>query len=62
MRGCSHIYSDKGEGLQYRLSKVEDPIMRGRNPLRSMADRIYRMNRICARRFPVTYSYSYSNS
>ena len=30
--------------------------------LRSMADRIYRMNRICARRFPVTYSYSYSNS
>ena len=25
-----------------------------------MADRIYRMNRICARRFPVTYSYSNS--
>ena len=38
MRGCSHIYSDKGEGLQYRLSKVEDPIMRGRNPFMSKDD------------------------
>ena len=36
--GCSHIYSDRGEGLQYRLSKVEDPIMRGRNPFMSKDD------------------------
>ena len=36
--GCSHIYSNRGEGLQYRLSKVEDPIMRGRNPFMSKDD------------------------
>jgi SIR2-like domain len=30
--GCSHIYSNRGEGLQYRLSKVENPIFKGRNP------------------------------
>jgi hypothetical protein len=36
--GCSHIYSARGEGLQYRLSKVEDPIMRGKNPFMSKDD------------------------
>ena len=36
--GCSHIYSSRGEGLQYRLSKVEDPIIRGRNPFMSRDD------------------------
>jgi hypothetical protein len=36
--GCSHIYSSRGEGLQYRLSKVENPIMRGRNPFMSRDD------------------------
>ncbi len=36
--GCSHIYSARGEGLQYRLTKVEDPIMRGRNPFMSKDD------------------------
>ena len=36
--GCSHIYSARGEGLQYRLSKVENPIMRGRNPFMSKDD------------------------
>ena len=36
--GCSHIYSARGEGLQYRLSKVEDPIMRGGNPFMSKDD------------------------
>ena len=36
--GCSHIYSARGEGLQYRLSKVEDPIMRQRNPHMSRDD------------------------
>jgi hypothetical protein len=36
--GCSHIYSSRGEGLQYRLSKIEDPIIRGRNPFMSKED------------------------
>jgi hypothetical protein len=31
--GCSHIYSGKGEGLQYRLTKIEDPIFPGRTRL-----------------------------
>ncbi|MEO0966616.1 MAG: hypothetical protein AAFY08_16070 [Planctomycetota bacterium] len=36
--GCSHIYSASGEGLQYRLSKVEQPkIVRG-NPFMSEDD------------------------
>ena len=30
--GCSHIYSARGEGLQYRLSKIENPIIRRGNP------------------------------
>lgn len=29
--GCSHIYSGKGEGLQYRLSKIEEPIFYDKN-------------------------------
>jgi hypothetical protein len=36
--GCSHIYSGKGEGLQYRLTKVEDPIFYGKNPYMSKDD------------------------
>ena len=36
--GCSHIYSSRGEGLQYRLSKVENPLIRGRNPFMSRDD------------------------
>ena len=36
--GCSHIYNSRGEGLQYRLSKVEDPIIRGKNPFMSRDD------------------------
>lgn len=36
--GCSHIYSERGEGLQYRLSKIEDPVIRGRNPFMSEDD------------------------
>ena len=36
--GCSHIYSARGEGLQYRLSKVENPIIRGKNPFMSRDD------------------------
>ena len=36
--GCSHIYSARGEGLQYRLSKVENPIIRNHNPFMSEDD------------------------
>jgi hypothetical protein len=36
--GCSHIYNSRGEGLQYRLSKVENPIIRGKNPFMSRDD------------------------
>jgi hypothetical protein len=36
--GCSHIYSGKGEGLQYRLSKVEEPVFYGKNPFMSKED------------------------
>ena len=36
--GCSHIYSARGEGLQYRLSKVENPIIRRENPYMSLDD------------------------
>lgn len=33
-----HIYSGKGEGLQYRLSKIENPIFYGKNPFMSKDD------------------------
>jgi hypothetical protein len=36
--GCSHIYSARGEGLQFRLGRIENPIMRGRNPFMSEDD------------------------
>jgi len=36
--GCSHIYSARGEGLQYRLSKVENPVFIGGNPFLSRDD------------------------
>jgi SIR2-like protein len=36
--GCSHIYSGKGEGLQYRLSKIENPVFYGANPFMSKDD------------------------
>lgn len=38
--GCSHIYSSRGEGLQFRLSKIENPIFLGRqrNPFMSQDD------------------------
>ena len=29
--GCSHLYNAQGEGLQFRLSKIENPIFLGRN-------------------------------
>lgn len=36
--GCSHIYSARGEGLQYRLSKIENPVIRRGNPFMSADD------------------------
>jgi hypothetical protein len=36
--GCSHIYSGKGEGLQYRLTKIETPVFYGKNPFMSKDD------------------------
>jgi hypothetical protein len=36
--GCSHIYSARGEGLQFRLGRIEHPIIRGRNPFMSIDD------------------------
>ncbi|SDI09877.1 SIR2-like domain-containing protein [Paraburkholderia steynii] len=36
--GCSHLYSSRGEGLQFRLGRIENPVMRGRNPFMSEDD------------------------
>lgn len=36
--GCSHLYSARGEGLQYRLSHVENPVFYGKNPFLSRED------------------------
>lgn len=36
--GCSHIFNAQGQGLQFRLSHVENPIMFGRNPFLSYED------------------------
>jgi hypothetical protein len=30
--GCSHIYNAKGQGLRYKLSKIENPILEKKNP------------------------------
>ena len=36
--GCSHLYNPHGEGLQFRLSKIESPIFRRRNAFMSFDD------------------------
>jgi len=36
--GSSHIYNSEGVGLRYRLSKIEDPIWRKKNPYMSRED------------------------
>lgn len=36
--GCSHLYNSRGEGLQFRLGRIEDPVMRGKNPFMSVDD------------------------
>lgn len=30
--GCSHLYSSTGEGMTYRLSKLDNPLIRNHNP------------------------------
>jgi hypothetical protein len=36
--GCSHIYNSEGLGLRYKLSKLEEPIIRRGNPFMSRED------------------------
>lgn len=36
--GCSHLYNARGEGLQFRLGRIEAPIIRGKNPFMSVDD------------------------
>jgi hypothetical protein len=36
--GCSHLYSPNGHGLQFRLSKIDNPIMLRKNPFMSFDD------------------------
>lgn len=36
--GCSHLYNAQGQGLQFRLSRIENPTIRGGNPYLSFDD------------------------
>jgi hypothetical protein len=36
--GCSHLYSNRGEGLQFRLNKIDNPIYRYGKPFLSEDD------------------------
>ena len=36
--GCSHLYNAQGQGLQFRLSKIENPVFRHRNAFMSYDD------------------------
>jgi hypothetical protein len=36
--GCSHLYNAQGQGLQFRLSRIEDPIVSRGNPFMSFED------------------------
>lgn len=36
--GCSHLYNSHGQGLQFRLSRIESAIVRGGNPYLSFED------------------------
>lgn len=38
VQGCSHLYNAQGQGLRYRLSRVDHPVFRGRNPFMSYED------------------------
>jgi argonaute-like protein implicated in RNA metabolism and viral defense len=36
--GCSHLYNSRGEGLQFRLGKIENPVIIKGNPFMSKED------------------------
>jgi hypothetical protein len=36
--GCSHLYNAQGQGLQFRLSRIENPTIFGGNPFLSFQD------------------------
>jgi argonaute-like protein implicated in RNA metabolism and viral defense len=36
--GCSHVYNAQGQGLQFRLSRIENPVIFGGNPFMSFQD------------------------
>jgi hypothetical protein len=36
--GCSHLYNAQGQGLQFRLSKIENPVIRHKNAFMSFDD------------------------
>ena len=36
--GCSHLYNAQGQGLQFRLSRIENPVISGGNPFLSFQD------------------------
>ena len=36
--GCSHLYNAQGQGLQFRLNRIDNPIFYGRNPFLSFDD------------------------
>ncbi len=36
--GCSHLYNAQGEGLQFRLTKIENPVIFNDNPFMSYDD------------------------
>jgi len=36
--GCSHLYNAQGQGLQFRLSKIENPVFRHKNAFMSYDD------------------------
>ncbi|MCH4247017.1 MAG: SIR2 family protein [Acinetobacter populi] len=36
--GCSHIYSARGEGMQFQLGRIENPIIHNHNPYMSEED------------------------
>lgn len=38
LMGCSHLYSARGEGLQFRLGRIENPIVRRGKPFMSEDD------------------------
>lgn len=56
--GCSHLYNAQGQGLQFRLSRIENSTIRGGNPYlsfddaRRMGETIRALYWECHQRFP----------